>query len=131
MTLTFTAAIKGWNAKVVRNAELVFQSASQRVVGVAQLPRAQGGRMRVDTGFLRNSLVTQLNGSTMLTGGDAYSLVIAQAQIGDRIFAGWTASYAAAREFGARGQAPDYFMRGAAQQWQAIVNEEARKVAAL
>lgn len=99
--------------------------------------------MRVDTGFLRASGQASLSGMPKIradakpSAGGNYnwsegevSLVILGASLGDTIYFGYTAAYAAAREYGARGQTPDAFVRGAAQKWQSIVDEvsqEARR----
>ncbi|MFC0368007.1 HK97 gp10 family phage protein [Methylobacterium isbiliense] len=110
----------------------VFRESAQRVIAEAQKPVAQGGRMRVDTGFLRASGTASLNGlppatrdrpgeGTFVYNPAAAALVIAGAGIGDTIHFGWTASYARHREYGTSSQAPDAFMRTAAQQWPAIV----------
>ena len=53
------------------------------------------------------------------------NLVIINAAPSDAITVGFTARYAAAREYGARGQAPDAFVRLAAQQWQRVCTEVA------
>lgn len=125
---SFTASMRRFKTKVREKQTAVFRQSVQDVMEDAQTPVQQGGRMHVDTGFLRASLQSSLNGTTALSGPDSYSLAIATASFGDTYFGGWTASYAKAREFGSRGQAPDFFMRGAAQKWQAIVRANARKI---
>lgn len=85
-----------------------------------------GGRMRVDTGFLRASLVATTaamplidmnarpaEGQTYAMG--SYEAAIISAGMGDDIFLGFTASYAAAREV------KDGFVEGAFQDWMATV----------
>ncbi len=84
--------------------------------------------MPVKTGFLRNSLIAGLNGSTSLTGLNSYVLAIGRMELGDVVFGGWTAEYAAAQEYGSQGRVGRFFMRGAAQQWQAIVAKNARAI---
>jgi hypothetical protein len=108
--------------------EGVFQQSAQDLIAQAQQPVAQGGRMPVDTGFLRNSLVSGLNGSTALSGADSYVMAIAGAEPGDTIHAYWTASYARYVEYGAQGRPGRFFARGAAQDWQRIVKENVAKV---
>lgn len=130
MAKSFSATVSGWASETEKRTEAVFKQSAQDVIEDAQLPVAKGGRMRVDTGFLRNSHVSGLNGSTALTGADSYVLTIAQAELGDVITGGWTADYAIPREFGARGQPPDFFMRGAAQKWKSIVEANAAKAKA-
>lgn len=93
----------------------------------------KGGRMRVDTGFLRAS--GQLSFSGMPNGplrGDpeksynwdeqVVQLELAKLEVGDIVYFGWSAVYAAARE------ARDGFMSGAAQKWQQFVDANAAKV---
>lgn len=128
MTGTFTAQIRNWSEKAKRNIDLVIKQSAQEVFQIAQTPVVQGGNMPVDTGFLRNSMVAGLNGSTSLSGPDAYVLAINGFEMGDVIFGGWTAEYAVYVEFGAQGRAPRFFMRGAAQQWQSIVSSNAAKL---
>lgn len=123
---SFSAQVDAWTAETIDRTERVFKASAQDVIADAQVPTAKGGRMRVDTGTLRNSLTSGLNGSTSLTGPEAYKVAL-QAKLGDVINGGWTADYAVHREFGARGQAPDFFLRGAAQKWPQIVKSNAAK----
>lgn len=126
--------------------EAVFRESAQRVIAEAQRPKGEGGRMPVDTGFLRASGQVSLSGPPLIRqgfvppndakpGSYAYNaspiaLQIAGAKLGGTIWFGYTAAYAAAREYGARGQAPDAFVRGAAQQWQQIVKDVIREAKA-
>ena len=128
MSGAFAASLKGFKDRTLDKVEAVFKQSVQEVIADAQVPVAKGGRMPVDTGFLRNSMVSGLNGSTSLTGPDSYALVIAQAGLDDVIFAGWTAEYARHVEYGARGRPGRFYMRGAAQKWQTIVNKNAALV---
>lgn len=125
MAEAFEATVAAHVARYKATLERVFKASAQDVIELAQRPVAQGGRMPVDTGFLRNSLVSGLNGSTALSGANSYVVTIAGADLGDSIFAGWTANYARHVEYGARGRAGRFFMRGAAQQWQQIVDRNA------
>jgi len=121
----FSAQVSDFVRATKERQKAVFKASAQDVVADAQKPTAKGGRMRVDTGFLRNSHVSGLNGAYNNTGPESYVLTIAGAKIGDTITGGWTANYAKHREFGARGQAPDFFLRGAAQKWPQFVNKNA------
>lgn len=123
----FTAQIAAFAEKSKAKLELVVKQSAQDVGEIAQTPVAKGGNMPVDTGFLRNSLVAGLNGTTSLIGPDSYVLAIAGAEIGDSIFFGWTANYARPVEYGAQGRAGRFFMLNAAQQWQRIVSQNAEK----
>lgn len=125
---TFTAQIKAFADRTQEKIEAVVKQAAQEVFSIAQTPKAQGGRMPVDTGFLRNSLIATLNGSTVGGGADAYVLAVAGAELGDTIFAGWTANYARFMEYGTSKTPANFFMLSAAQQWQAIVAKNAALV---
>lgn len=130
MTDTFTAQVSTWAAKSQKRLRAISNQSTMDVIEDAQLPQAKGGRMHVDTGFLRNSGQVSLNG--MPTGptrgdknasydGDALASVaaleIAKAQPGQTIFFGWTANYAQAREN------KDAFLRLAIQKWQSFVDK--------
>lgn len=122
---TFTAQIKGFADRSKEKIEAVIKNSAQEVFSIAQTPKAQGGRMPVDTGFLRNSLVAELNGATVAGGSDAYALAVAGMNFGDVIFAGWTASYARHMEYGTSRTPGNFYMLNAAQQWAAIVARNA------
>jgi len=139
MVTKFAAQLDKWANQTSRDLELIFKESAQELFAAAQTPVAQGGNMPVDTGFLRNSFVAGLNGSTSLTGPDAYVAAIAGAKLGDVVFGGWTAKYAARIEFGFSGQdslGRTYnqdgrgFARKAAMEWQQIVQRNAAKVRA-
>lgn len=123
----FTAQIAAFAEDAKRKMELTIKQSAQDVGEIAQRPVAKGGNMPVDTGFLRNSLVAGLNGTTSLSGPDSYVLAIAGAELGDSIFFGWTANYARYVEYGTQGRAGRFFALSAAQQWQAIVARNADK----
>lgn len=131
---SFAAQVAKWVHETEGAVEAVWKHAAQEVVNEAQKPRAAGGRMRVDTGFLRASLkastaamppidpsATPQAGASYDFSGSDITATIAGAELGQTIFVGWTAAYSAHREFGARGQAPDAFLRTAAQKWPEIV----------
>lgn len=128
MAGTFTAQIRAFTDKTKEKLETVVKQSAQEVFSIAQTPKAQGGRMPVDTGFLRNSLISQLNGSTVSGGSDAYTMAVAGAELGDTIFAGWTADYAKHMEYGTSKTPGNFYMLSAAQQWQAIVAKNAELV---
>lgn len=126
----FSASVSSFVKRTKQRSTAVFKQSAQDVIADAQMPVAKGGRMRVDTGFLRGSHISGLNGSYQHEGFDSYLLTIANAELGDVIIGGWTADYAISREFGARGQQPDFFLRGAAQKWKQIVKMNAAKLEA-
>lgn len=139
MAGSFSATIDAWVAESQRRLEAVVKTAAQDVAEEITRPVGAGGRMKIDTGYLRASLLASTAAMPMIDrdsrpaeggvyGDPNVSLVIAGAQMGEPIYLGFTASYAAHREYGARGQSPDGFVRGAADQWQRIVREAVSKV---
>jgi hypothetical protein len=107
----------------------VFRESTQRVASLA------ANAVPVDSGFARASIRASLDEMPeIITGskgeeGKAYSsnfgqvtLTIADAELGDTIHIGWTASYIVPLEYGHSQQAPAGFVRLAAEQWQVIVN---------
>lgn len=124
---SFTAEIDAFAKKSARIVELIFKASAQDVFEVAQSPKAQGGNMPVDTGFLRNSLLSSLNGQGGTKGPEGYVLAIAGAKLGDAVEGGWTANYSRHIEYGTSRMAGSFFALRAAQQWQAIVSKNAEK----
>ena len=134
---SFAADVGAWAAQTRERMEAIRRESAQRVVEIMQTPVAIGGNMPVDTGFLRASLQGQVGmgnfsaklkpeGAAKFTyDGGEVSLVIASAGPSDPITFGYTAAYAAAQEYGARGRPGRRFVALAAQQWQRVVNEAA------
>lgn len=117
--------------KIVINTEQrmlnVVTKAIDDTVEDAQTPTGDGGRMRVDTGFLRFSGAAALNAAPTGPGrgdrkgrytwnGEALNAVLARMKIGDAFYWGWTAKYARVRE------AYDGFLEIALQNWQTRVD---------
>lgn len=140
-TLSFSAQVAAFAEKVEGAVEGVFKASVQDVVNEMQTPRGAGGRMRVDTGFLRASLLAStsampsINPQARPAEGGAYTFnfgqieaVIAGADAGDTLYFGYTAAYAGHREYGANGQPPDAFVRSAAQNWPIIVDRNAMRL---
>lgn len=136
---SFATAVDAWALETSQRLEAVVKTAAQDVASEIIKPVGAGGRMRVDTGFLRASLRSSTTAMPQIdrnaTGGTGVSfgdpdvaLTILGAIMGQPIYLGFTAAYAAHREYGARGQAPDGFVRAAAEQWPALVNGAVRKV---
>ena len=108
----------------------VAQASIQDVMTIAQTTVAQGGNMPVDTGFLRNSLVSSLDGSDVAKGPDSYTLAIAGMQLGQPMQFAWTAEdYAIPRHYAVGvGQGGGLWRDLAAAQWQDIVTKNAKAV---
>lgn len=133
---SFSATIDDWVRKTKARQEAVAKTATQELFFEVIKPTAQGGRMRVDTGFLRASFVASLDAPVNLvtenpdpkngeftTDLGAISLVINGAELGQIIFGTFTANYARPRELGSRGQPPDAFVLANAQNWQQFVTD--------
>lgn len=132
---SFSAQVSAWVKETKERREAVHKESAQRVVEIMQTPRGAGGNLRVDTGFLRASLValpgTNLPGQTAKPEGiDAFTydaaqinLVIAGADITQPLTFVYTANYARPREYGAKGKTPDRWVALAAQQWPQVVDQ--------
>lgn len=129
----FVADVEAFVTTTQKRIDLVVKQSTQEVVNQAQLPTAQGGRMRVDTGFLRASGQVSLNGMPSGPGrgerngsyqweSSAANLSIMGAEPGATIWFGWTANYAKYRE------AYDGFLIAAVQNWQTIVNSKVAEI---
>lgn len=134
---TFTVQMQAFRDKTKAQMRAALSASVQDVISEAQRPEAQGGRMPVDTGFLRGSLVSELNGAKIAEGADSYTLAAAQIEPGDVARFGWTAEYARRMELGFVGtdskgrtynQSGRHFVEGAAAQWPAIVERNAARL---
>ena len=140
---TFTATVDDWVRDTKQRMEAVAKTATQELFIEVVKPVGQGGRMRVDTGFLRASFRASLdapinlslenpdpeNGVFKLDQGEI-SLTINRAEIGQTIFGTFTANYARPREYGSRGQPADAFVLSNAQRWPDFVREAVATVRA-
>lgn len=118
-----------------RMVAVVRGSVSDTVKG-ANTPVAKGGKMRVDTGFLRASGRLSLSGmpsgptrppdpdGTYDFDGAAVTATLAGVDLGDTIYFGWSAEYARVREV------YDGFLESELQKWQSTVDDNVRKVKA-
>lgn len=135
----FAASIREFGDKALARADEVYSESIQDVMQMAQTTIPNGGRMPVDTGFLRNSLASELNGAVKGAGPESYTLVSADLKMGDSCAFSWTAAYALRQEMGFVGedslgrtysQAGKHFAGSAAAEWQTIVAKWAAKAAA-
>ena len=124
------ATLDQWTKKSKRRIDAVLKDATQSVVAVAQVTKAKGGRMPVDTGNLRNSLQSSVAGGAMGEGASSYILAAAGMKGGDLATFTWTAEYAAAVNNGNRGRPGAHFVEGAVDQWPAIVRASIAKAKA-
>lgn len=114
----------------------VVKNSIQEVIIESQKTVGEGGKMRVDTGFLRWSGVADIGKIPTGPGAgverqegqqgvlpqyadtraDETNLVLAKMKIGDIFYFGWTANYAEYREL------KDAFLESALQKWQSFVD---------
>ena len=137
MAKSFEAQVSERVAAYQKRLEATFRASAQDLADEATRPVAKGGRMRVKTGFLRASLLASTSAMPLIQNGkrpsadaadnsfrldeNQITLTIAGAKLGETIYLGFTADYAAPREY------KDGFVRLAAQNWQQIVNRNAQK----
>lgn len=146
--LSFSASVDAWVKETKARMDAVHKESAKRVLVEVRTPKAKGGNMPVDTGFLRNSMEVSTSGPASIRDdakpeagavydqlGDALpgpvNLVIATAKPGQTIWATFTAAYAARQEYGFTGedslgrtysQGGSGFVRLAAQNWNQIVD---------
>jgi len=140
-------------AKYKARMRATAREAVQDTVDIAQTAIAKGGKMPVDTGFLRASIVANVgsmpSGKTQPTGnrkyserqtvsGEPISVSLLKWEPGDKLlFIGWSAAYARRLEYGFSGQdslGRTYnqqgmgFLRGAVELWPRTVDAAAKRV---
>lgn len=133
----FTAQVDGIIAKTEKRMLALQRESIQRTVDDAQLPVAKGGRMRVDTGYLRASGQGSLTGMPTGTirdktkdykvdpsGANSVVVELSKMDLGATFFFGWTANYAKYRE------AYDGYLEGAVQKWQQTVDAVTEEIKA-
>jgi len=131
MTARYTfATLDQWVRKAERRIDAVLKDATQSVVAVAQVTKAKGGKMPVDTGNLRNSLQSSVAGGASGQGAESYIMAAADMKGGDVATFTWTAEYAAAVNNGNNGRPGAHFVEGAVDQWPAIVRASTAKAKA-
>lgn len=125
----FIADVEAFADKTAKQMLRVAKQSLQDTVRYAQRTVADGGDMPVDTGFLRNSLVTEVRGATVGEGADSYVLGLSALQLGDPFAVVWTADYAVPRHYMVGvGQGGGLWRDKAAQKWSGFVADNARRV---
>jgi len=133
------ATLDAWTKKTEKRIDAVLKDATQSVVAVAQVTKAKGGRMPVDTGNLRNSLISSVAGGASGQGEESYIMAAAGMTGGDVATFTWTAEYARRINSGFTGadslgrnysQVGAHFVEGAVDQWPAIVRASIAKAKA-
>ena len=135
MVNTFAAQVQDFADDTERVHTAIFREAVQRVIKEMLKPRAKGGYMPVKTGFLRASLVMSKSEMPAMRDGavpaegatytedDSVILVIAGAELGETLYAGFVAAYARAQNYGFGTHAGYLFVEMSAQKWAEIVAE--------
>lgn len=137
---TFSAKVDSWISKSEVLMTEVARESIQRLLEKVQTPKAQGGRMPVQTGFLRSSMVVTLNtphvGFSQRVKGkmydypfDQYLMTINNFKLGDKVFAVFASAYAIHQEYGTSRMPGNFFVRTAAQEWPQTVNGVVRELA--
>lgn len=135
---SFEAQVDKIILKTEKRMRAVVQGSVADTVKTASTPTAKGGKMRVETGFLRASGRLSLTGmpsgpsrnpDTAKTvkysfGGQAVTAGLVGVDLGDTIYFGWSANYARVREV------YDGFLESALMNWQGTVDNNVRKVKA-
>lgn len=144
MTQTFTAHVKQWTDRQARNMDLIAKDAIQTTFNamteVQPSVKDTGGgyevgKVPVDTGYLVGTSICSLNGNVTATGHVAghessppdFAMGIAGLTLGDAVVGAFTAPYARYVEYGTAKMGGRFFVRQAAQGWQANVSAAARK----
>ena len=131
MANKFGSQVRAFTEKAKAMQGVIFRELATNLMEEANTPEGLGGKMPVDTGFLRNSAAASVEGMPS-DGAQAPELVFATMQLGQTVWAGWTAKYDMRMEHGFFGgdslgrtyaQAGKGFARAAAQRWDFIVAE--------
>lgn len=138
---SFSASVADFVKRAKEAQDAIYRDSVQDVIADAQLDRGNGGRMPVDTGYLRNTMASDLNGAGMFATDqkNEISLTLVEMGAGDIAHFAWTADYAMRQELGFVGddslgrtyeQGGNYFVTGAAARWAEFVaiNAEKHKV---
>ncbi|MCH6203848.1 HK97 gp10 family phage protein [Brucella ciceri] len=144
MAKSFAATVGQWAVKVDGALEVVFKESAQELVSqmdkllsdmVYDRPSSENYRR---TGFLRASLMASREamprlyrdnpGRSVPPDLQPVILVINSADLGDTIYLGYTANYAAYVHYGAKGAAPRPWVTLIAQRWEEIVAAKAKEV---
>lgn len=135
---SFSDSVRAFRKTYEARLRSVGRDSVQEIISMAQTTRGEGGAMRVKTGFLRASIQAAIDkvpsGPVKGEKGEVYAVGTQAAgepvsatllrwdpNTGATLFVGWTANYARARE------AHDGFLRSAAQMWDKIVENSAKK----
>jgi len=135
----FGGDVRRFGIRYQKRLRAVARTSIQDLVEIAQVPKGDGGRMPIVTGFLRASIQAALHtmpaGPTQGKKNAKYTRQVAGEPVAtallrydpttsDRFFVGWTANYA--RHMDARNS----YLSSAVERWDQIVTRAAKKVGA-
>jgi hypothetical protein len=123
----FQAQIDDWVKTSEARMSAVVKTSAQKMGEEVTKPIPQGGRLPVDTGYLRASFSASVNSIPSGAGGTKFAmspivLAIAKLKIGDRLIMGFGASYAKYME------ARYAFVRSSVQNWPQYVKHSVSEV---
>jgi hypothetical protein len=141
MTTYKLADMGKWGEKAKRNTTMVMRSSVQKLATDLMTDVGPGaGQVPIDTGNLRNSLMASTASMPSVREGEfgdnsgQVTFAIAGANIGDTIWIGWQAVYAARMNYGFTGtdaagrsfnQTGRHFVQAKANKWQSYVDAAA------
>ena len=143
MSGNFAATISEWGRAEMERAEAIFQASAQAVANEVRTTVNEGGRLPIDLGNLRRSLMASTADMPTVKPDQAeftdsgIEMVIAGAELGSTIYLGFQAAYALRMEYGFVGtdslgrtynQSGFGFVTAAAQRWPQIVAEQEAKI---
>lgn len=134
MTTYKWANLDDWAKKVERRTDLIIKQSANDLIVMASRTKPgknRGGTVQVgfiprDLGGLAASLITQLNGSTIIQGENSYIAGVAGFNAGDQILFGWTVDYARAQHY--KGW---LWVDNAVQNWPSIVRAAVSRAKAM
>lgn len=141
--MSFAATISDWGRAELERAEAIYQDAAQTVANEVRTTVNEGGRLPIDLGNLRRSLMASTSAMPSVKPGqetfaeNGLEMVIAGAELGGTIWLGFQAEYALRMEYGFVGtdslgrvynQAGFGFATAITQRWQQIVMASEAKV---
>lgn len=124
--MSFSKQVGGFTQQYRRRMHFIAKTAVQEMATEASIPIAQGGRMPVDTSFLRSSLLAAFDGPPQgptegvpITGSPLAATLIRWDPLTQVFWMGWTAHYASLMElrYG--------FRTGASERWDTFVQRAA------
>ena len=136
--MSFSRDVKRFTEKYQKRLKATARTAVQDLEGEISTVTGDGGRLRVDTGFLRASFGWNVGslpsgpsenpGGNFPAGqtisGEPLPVALAKWDFSQPLYGGFTANYARPRE------ARDGFVRGGVEKWDQIVDSAAKRVKA-